>query len=86
MKWINVKDNLSTKSDCGKKFLCVIKECIYFQRYEVVEWFDPLTRGEEPLEEHEMPHFNIEVLSAGQQILNREVTHWMELPKLPLIN
>lgn len=72
-----------TNDDIGKEFLCIIKECDMFQRYELCEWWSPLCDDETPMDDSEMPSFSIENKTCGQQSLSREVTHWAELPKLP---
>jgi len=79
-KDINV--DTPTNDEFGKEFLCIIKECDVFQRYELCEWFNPLSEGMEALDESEKPHFSVDYKSCGQQALSREVTHWAVLPYL----
>ncbi len=84
MEKIDITKRVPTLEDCGKTYLCVVKSCGIFQGYELAEWFNPLE--DEDLadrEPHEMPHFSIENRYCGQQALDRDVTHWFELPELP---
>ena len=82
--WINIKDETPTIDDCGTEFLCVVKEYNHFIKLEIAEWFNPLLKGEEPFDEHEMPDFSIEYKAVQQQQVPREVTHWMKLPNPPV--
>ena len=85
MEWISVKDRLPNMEDCGEDFLCSIKTCTHFQEYELAEWFNPMNEDEVATEKHEMPHFSIKASFVNQQLLSREVTHWMPLLTHPLI-
>lgn len=75
LEWKDINVVKPTKEDCGIDFLVAVKLSSRHE-YQVAEWFDAEDGETEP-------YFNIENGWCGQQMLKKEVTHWMEIKELP---
>lgn len=74
MNWIDINKEKPSMECCGKDFLVKIKISTGYE-YQVAEWLD-MEDGETE------PYFNIENSWCGQQILTKEVTHWLDFQKM----
>ena len=75
MEWIDIKTKKPSLEDVGKEFLVAVKMASRHE-YQIAEWWDREDGETEP-------YFQIENSWCGQQMINKEVTHWAELIELP---
>lgn len=73
MNWISIKKEKPTIENCGRDFLVKIKISTGYE-YQVAEWWNPDTGDE--------PYFLIENSWCGQQMLTKEITHWLDFEKM----
>lgn len=70
MKWVDINERKPTLEDRGKEFLVAIKMTVMYD-YQVCEWFDPEDGETEPF-------FQYGHDWCGQQIVQKEITHWVD--------
>lgn len=82
-KWISIEDRMPTRSECGKKFLCVIQGA-NDQWVEITSLYDPLESEFEAESEDEKPYFLINRITHGAVVASSsKVTHWLPMLDLP---